>query len=119
MDENDLNQSEIAASFDVDRTTVNQWQKLGMPYKPGGRGKPNRYNAGQVIHWYGGRIYCEKKNLTIKDPALLALLGQSIAIKDDPDWQKAARRLAEKFNVVGPKFHELFGTVKGIRLAKG
>ncbi len=52
---NEVNQQEAARMFDVDRTSINAWQKLGMPFISNGKGKPNTYKVGVSIHWRHGR----------------------------------------------------------------
>jgi len=55
-------QGELATILDLNRTTINRYQKTGMPYKAGGKGEPNQYDIGVVANWLGGHA-CSIRNL--------------------------------------------------------
>jgi hypothetical protein len=114
-----LNQSELAASFEVDRSTITKWQHEGLPYAETAKGLPHRYNVGTAIYWAVGRDYIKAKRLKPVDTITQILLGHSVAMKDEPGWEETARKLARKIGVTGAAFSEAFGIAKGIRLAKG
>ena len=55
-------QGELATILDLNRTTINRYQKAGTPYKAGDKGDPNQYDIGVVANWLGGHA-CSTQNL--------------------------------------------------------
>ena len=111
-----ISQHELAQIIGVNRTTITEWQRQGLPYEPQGRGKENRYIAPVVINWWAGRRLIEQMGLKITDPALTVLLGHAIPMSSEPDWETSAKRLVGHMNLPSSKFNRLFGTVQGILL---
>jgi hypothetical protein len=46
---NPINQTEVAAWFEVNRTTVRQWQALGLPFVR--QGREAIFDSAVAIHW--------------------------------------------------------------------
>ena len=49
-----VNQQELAQRMGMDRTVFHRLQKLGLPFKTGGRQKSNIYYFPLVLHWVIG-----------------------------------------------------------------
>ena len=111
-----ISQHELAQIIGVNRTTITEWQRQGLPYEPQGRGKENRYIAPVAINWWAGRRLIDQMGLKITDPALTVLLGHAIPMSNEPDWEAHAKHVAALMDVTGSEFERLFGTVQGILL---
>ncbi len=91
---NEVNQQEAAKMFRVDRTSIHAWQKLGMPFISNGKGKPNSYKVGVVIHWRHGRdcfdnlIKWGKVNKHEVSVARCLVLGRIMATEPDENVTK-------------------------------
>jgi len=97
----ELTQTEMAEWFGVDRTTVTQYQRDGMPFIRGGRGKANLYDAFVCLLWRMGRDQAKKKGLS-RLPALTYILSAWLCgeREEDPlDWMPRARHLAERIDL--------------------
>lgn len=96
----ELNQTEIAGWFDVDRTTITQWQRDGMPYISHGKGKPNSYDAYLCSLWEIGRGAAKKRKLPRQPTLTYILMAWLCAERDEPatSWMPRARNLAKRIS---------------------
>lgn len=66
MDAHNLTQGELAQILDVDRGTILNWQRAGMPYRePDKNGLPASYVGPICINWHYGRKRAQERKLSL------------------------------------------------------
>ena len=60
-----VDQGFLALLLQVNRSTINRYQKIGMPYLAGEKGKNNRYDIGIGIHWSVGHEWAKKRQIRL------------------------------------------------------
>ena len=58
-----VDQGTLAAILGVNRSTINRYQKLGLPFKNGETGEANFYDLGLATYWYSGFEISKQKNV--------------------------------------------------------
>ena len=117
-----FNQNELAYSFGVDRTTITEYQRQGMPYKKGGRGNENAYDASICLYWVITKNLFSKwrEEPPRKDALFFVIFSYAGNIEDDPymtypQWEKRALKMAEYMGYSTNDFYECIGFLKGIK----
>lgn len=99
-----VNQGDLADLLGVDRGTVHALQRQGMPYTPGGRGKPNTYDAPVCMYWrYGLDIAKRRGHPNVAAPTAV-LVAYARNLGDDPFdfWYPRALDLARRAGATKP-----------------
>jgi hypothetical protein len=89
----EMSQTEIAAFFEVDRATINQWHHRGLPYKQGGKGKANTYSGPLALRWFGARESAEKIGAQPKTPLDYIALSFALEINNHGETFDADRAM--------------------------
>lgn len=92
LDLENLNQGQVASLFGVDRATINQWQKIGLPYIAGTQGKPSRYITPLVVRWHMAREVARDKRWRVALDGTLETVCFGYALDHDEDG--SARKLS-------------------------
>lgn len=106
-----MTQAQLARLLGVDRTTITQAQREGLPYQPASRGRSARYNATVALYWVAGRGIARRDDLTGYRPLELVLLGSVAAAVDD--WGRLAHDLAEAMGASEAELAQAIGWVRG------
>ena len=112
------NQADLAQMVGVDRTTVRNYTKAGLPFVPGGRGKENRYIVPLCIHWIAGYQAARANGLPMMQPLELILFGYSTAFRNASlhEYRSAAAGIAEKAGATPAEFEQAVGFLRGAKL---
>lgn len=91
-------QYELAAMMSVDRSTITQWQRAGMPYHPESRGKANLYDWPVCFLWRNGRSFARHRNLPNLGGPVLVVLSFLRSLEDEllDYWQPKALDFARR-----------------------
>lgn len=60
-----VDQGTLALMLEVNRSTINRFQKIGMPYLAGDCGEKNQYDAGICVHWYCGNHWAQARKMSL------------------------------------------------------
>jgi hypothetical protein len=112
------NQADLAKMIGVDRTTVRNYTKAGLPFVPGGRGKQNRYVIPVAINWVSGYQAARENGLPMMSPLELILFGYTTAFRNSSlhEYRSAAAGIAEKAGATSAEFDEAIGFLRGAKL---
>jgi len=94
MQQLQADQGELATILDLNRTTINRYQKAGMPYRAGAKGEPNQYDIGVVANWIGGH-FCATRNQIALTPLEKVLWGMAWGADDRSFAVWKSRALAQ------------------------
>jgi hypothetical protein len=112
------NQAELAQMASVDRTTIRKYTQAGMPYRPGGQGKENRYIIPLCINWIAGYQSARENGLPMMSPLELILFGYTTAFQNASfqEYRSEARGIAAKAGASDQEFDEAVGFLRGAKL---
>ena len=113
------NQSDLAEMIRVDRTTVRNYTKAGLPFIAGSRGKENRYIIPLCINWVAGYQTARENGLPMMNALELILLGYTTAYRNDASsraYYAAAAGVAELAGATPAEFEQAIGFLRGARL---
>ena len=58
-----VDQGTLAVIMGVNRSTINRYQKLGMPYINGSKGMPSSYDIGICANWCAGHDFSTSRRI--------------------------------------------------------
>lgn len=100
----ECSQAELADLAGVDRTTIRNYQKHGLPHAPQrGKGQECKYVMPVAIHWIGAYGYLRRLHKPSLKPLEMVLLGHALGNCDFisfAEWraQPETRRLAKRLS---------------------
>ena len=87
-------QAEVAEFMGVDRGTIRNWTKAGMPYVNNGQGKPAEYDASIALYWWASMI--QRNNIDLPDMSPCRRLAVARVFSDrDCDTRERKQSRAE------------------------
>lgn len=106
-------QGETAQAFDVDRTTIHEWQKRGLPCER--KGREVLFRPHLAFAWLVGRGVAEEKAPDIEDALSLIVLGRC-GSASKTEARQACVWLAEDMGVSPAEALVALGELIGRRL---
>ena len=112
-----VDQGTLAAIFEVDRSAILKFQKLGMPYMAGAEGEPNQYDLGFVANWRGGHEVTVKQNIRLTSlEKVLFGLAHGGGYRSFTTWQRQMFALSDWLSASREEIATASGVLFGAEL---
>ena len=60
-----VDQGDLAEMLNVNRSTINRYQRIGMPYVAGKQGEKSQYDLGICVHWLCGHQWALREHIEL------------------------------------------------------
>jgi hypothetical protein len=111
-----VDQATIAEMLSVNRSTINRYQHLGMPYVAGETGESNRYDVGLCANWAGGHNLATKRKIRMTSlEKIMWGAAWGSAEKSFARW-RARNMFADRMNASGEEVAGACGFLRGAGL---
>ena len=109
-------QSVLAEILNVNRSTINRYQHLGMPYNAGAKGESNKYDIGVCANWFGGHYLATRRE--IRMTSLEKIMWGAAWGSGETSFArwKARRMFADRLDATPEQLAEAYGFLRGAGL---
>lgn len=116
LDIENMNQGDIAKTFSVDRSSIHQWQRKGLPYIAAPRGKEARYIGPLAFRWWLGRRVRRKWGVKLNGAVDAVAFAHALIRHEGGDTYAPEKVVADlkRCGVTADQYHQRLGYYQAI-----